>query len=385
MSRPFVLIIVACALVCPWSEDSSAQAEAAPLLLRDPSLSETQVAFAYAGYIWVANRDGTGLRRLTSGGHEAKPVFSPDGSQVAFVGDYDGARAAYLVPSAGGQARRLTYHPADLGIIDTLPDVLGWTPDGKRVVFNSRWMSFVLPGRYFTSQLFTVPADGGFVATVPLSRAMQASFSADGSRIAYVPNVQRQLVWKRYRGGETTPIWIADLADSSIVAKIPRDNSNDFNPMWVGERIYFLSDRKGPVTLFSYDLKSLQVQQVLENTGLDIKSASAHADAIVYEQFGSLHLLNLRSGDNRILNLRPEVAVEAVRPHFKKVEPSQIKFAGLSPTGARILFGVRGEVMSVSAESDDAQRLLSSGHPDCNVEERHDLDIVLGLQNELAI
>lgn len=199
---------------------ATAQAQK-PLLLRDPSVSQTQVTFSYAGSIWVANRDGSNVRRLTSGGHEGKPIFSPDGSQVAFTGDYDGNRGIYVVAAAGGDPRRLTYHPADL-------DVIGWTPDGKRIVFSSRRTAFAEG----VVQLFTVPIEGGFAAPIPLARASEGSFSSDGSRIAYVPNIQWQKAWKRYRGGQTKPIWIANLSDSSIQAKIPRDNSNDFNPMW---------------------------------------------------------------------------------------------------------------------------------------------------------
>lgn len=320
---------------------------AAPFLVRDPSVSLTQVAFSYAGDIWIANRDGTALRRLTSAGHEAKPVFSPDGSQVAFVGEYDGLRALYVVPVAGGTPHRLTYHPADLGQ-GSIPDVVAWTSDGKHLLFNSGRGAFAWPAvQYMTSQLFTVPATGGAVTQVPLATAVQAAFSADGTHIAYVPNVRRQVGWKRYRGGETTPIWIANLADSSIVAKIPRDNSNDFNPMWIGQTIYFLSDRDGPVTLFAYDLNTQTVRQVIRNDGLDIKSAAAAPDAIVYEQFGSLHLLSLSSLVDRTLDIHPKADFPEVKPHFKKVEPSQLSFADLAPAGDRAVFGARGEILTV--------------------------------------
>jgi len=302
-----------------------------PLLLRDPSVSKTQIAFSYACSIWIANRDAGNVRRLTSGGHEGKPLFSPDGSQVAFTGDYDGTRGVYVVPAAGGEPRRLTYHPADIGVV-------AWTPDGKQILFSSARTAFAGG----VVQLFTVPLEGGFATQVPLARASEASFSPDGARIAYVPNIQWQRAWKRYRGGQTKPIWIANLADSSIQAIIPRDNSNDFNPLWVGDTIYFLSDRNGPVTLFSYDMKSQQVKQVVKNDGLDIKSASAAPDAIVYEQFGSLHLLDLKSGSDRALDIQLTGDLAEVRPHFQRIEPRRIRFAGISPTGARAVFGVRG-------------------------------------------
>ena len=320
-----------------------------PLLLRDPAVSKSQVAFSYAGSIWVANRDGGNVRRLTSGGHEEKPSFSPDGSQVAFTGDYDGTHGVFVVSAAGGEPRRLTYHPADA-------DVQGWTPDGKRILFSSLRTAFASG----VIQLFTVPLEGGFATQVPLVRAAEGSFSPDGARIAYVPNLQWQRAWKRYRGGQTKPIWIASLADSSVQARIPRDNSNDCNPMWVGETIYFLSDRNGPMSLFAYDLKSQQVKQILKNDGFDIKSASATADAIVYEQFGSLHLLDLQSGNDRALDIRPVADLAEVRPHFLKIEPKRIRSAEISPTGARAVFGVRGEILTVPAEKGDIRNLTNT-------------------------
>ncbi|HKI12613.1 MAG TPA: PDZ domain-containing protein [Candidatus Acidoferrum sp.] len=320
-----------------------------PLLLRDPSVSKTQIAFSYAGSIWIASRDASDVRRLTTGGHEGKPIFSPDGSQVAFNGDYDGTHGVYVVAAAGGVPRRLTYHPEDYS-------VECWTPDGKQIVFSSGRAAFASG----VVQLFSVPVEGGFATQVPLARASEASLSPDGKRIAYVPTIHWQDAWKRYRGGQTKPIWVANLADSSIEAKIPRENSNDFNPMWLGDTIYFLSDRNGPVTLFAYDIKSQQVKQIVKNDGLDIKSVSATSDAIVYEQFGSLHLLDLKSASDRALDIQIVGDLAEVRPHFQKIEPKRIRFAGVSPTGARAVFGVRGEILTVPAEKGDVRNLTNT-------------------------
>jgi tricorn protease len=320
-----------------------------PLLLRDPSISKTQIAFSYASNIWVADRDAGNVRRLTGGGHESKPMFSPDGSLIAFSGDYDGNRGVYVVPATGGEPRRLTYHPADY-------DVVGWTPDGKRIVFNSARTAFASG----VVQLYTVPVEGGFATQVPLARASEASFSLDGTRVAYVPTLQWQQAWKRYRGGQTKPIWIANLADSSVQATIPRENSNDFNPMWVGDTIYFLSDRDGPVRPFAYDTKSQQVKQIVKNDGLDLKSASATSDAIVYEQFGSLHLVDLKSGNDRALDIHLVGDLPEVRPHFQKIEGRRIRSADISPSGARAVFGVRGEILTVPAEKGDIRNLTNT-------------------------
>ena len=155
-------------------------------------------------------------------------------------------------------------------------------------------------------------------------------------------------MWRGYRGGETTSIRLANLADSSIVATNTRDNSNDSNPMWIGETIYFLSDRNGPVTIFSYDVKSHQVKQLLKADGLDVTSASASSDAIVYVRLGSIHLLDLKSGDDRVLDIRPVADFPDLRPHFEKIDPSQITYADLSPSGESAVFAARGDILTVS-------------------------------------
>ena len=206
---------------------------AAPLLLQKPSVSRTQVVFSFAGDLWIVGRQGGEARRLTNGvGRETEPFFSPGGSLVAFTGEYDGNVDVYVVESGGGVPRRLTWHPAE-------DHTAGWTPGGEAVLFRSRCFSF-----HYFDRLFTVPLTGGLPQELPLLRAVQGSFSADGKRLAYVPVNQWQPAWKRYRGGQTTPVWIADLADSGIEA-VPRTNSNDSCPAWLGDRVYFLSDRNG--------------------------------------------------------------------------------------------------------------------------------------------
>ena len=183
--------------------------------------------------------------------------------------------------------RRLTYHPG-------ADEVVGWTPDGKRVLFSSHRDSYADSGA-----LYTLPVEGGFPTELPLSMAEDGSYSLLTVRTLLMcrcPAVAA--AWKRYRGGQTTKIWIANLADSTP-CEIPRENSNDFNPMWVGNKIYFLSDRNGPVSLWTYDTASEKVAEVVKNDGLDFKSASAGPGAIVYEQFGSIYLFDLKSGKSK--------------------------------------------------------------------------------------
>jgi tricorn protease len=345
MPRTFLcLLLLLCASAPAVAQDAK------PLLLRRPTLSRTQVAFVYGGDLWVVSREGGEARRLTAGaGVETDPHFSPDGTQIAFTGEYDGNVDVYVVPAAGGVPRRLTYHPA-------ADEVVGWTPDGARVLFRSSRVSYT-----FFERLYTIPASGGPEVTneLPLPRAESASYSPDGTHLAYVPNLQWQAAWKRYRGGQTTPIWIADLSDSSV-EKLPRENSSDFDPMWVGQTIYFLSDRNGPVTLFSYDTATRAVRQLVENNGLDIKSASAGPGAIAYEQFGTIYLYDLDSHMSKRLDINVAGDLPEVRPHFLKVEPRRIRNAALSPTGARAAFEARGEILTVPAEKGDVRDLTNT-------------------------
>src|ERR1700683_548364 len=320
-----------------------------PLLLRFPSVSKTQIVFNYAGDLWIVSRDGGDAHRLTSGvGIETLPSFSPDGTMIAFTGEYDGNRDVYVVAASGGVPRRLTFHPAE-------ERVVGWTPDGKNILFASWGSSF----RHFEDQLYTVPAEGGFPTKLPIPIGDEAKFSPDGTHLAYLPHLQWQGAWKRYHGGQTTPIWITDLKDSSVV-KVPRDNSNDRDPMWVGDTIYFLSDRNGPVSLFAYDTKSKEVSEVLHSDGLDFKTASAGPDAIVIEQFGAIKLYDLNTHQAKNIPIHVSGDVDAVRPHFAKVEAKSIQNFGISPTGARAVFEAWGEIFTVPTDKGDIRNLTRS-------------------------
>ncbi len=340
-------------LLLVWSGACLAR-DARPVLLQSPTLSKTQIAFTYGGDIWIVDRSGGDARRLVTGtGLESGPLFSPDGTLIAYTGDYDGNQDVYVVATAGGEPRRLTYHPGT--------DVaLGWTPDGKQVLIRSTRSSY---SRF--EKLFTVPVEGGYPTELPLPMGVQASFSADRSRIAYVPAWNRRLgagpayiAIKRYRGGHAARIWIANLSDSSII-KVPRENSNDFNPMWIGDKIYFLSDRNGPVTLFAYDTRTQEVKELLKNDGFDFKSAAEGPGAIVYEQFGALHLYDLGSGKAKRIEVRVAADMPQVTPHFEKVE-DQILNANISPTGQRAVFEAHGEILTLPAEKGDIRNLTRS-------------------------
>ncbi len=312
-------------------------------LLRAPSMSKEKIVFEYANDLWLVDRAGGDARLLTNGeGREFGAYFSPDGSQIAFTGDYEGNIDVYLVPAAGGTPQRLTHHPdADV--------VAGWTPRGE-ILFRSGRDSY---NRY--NRLFTIPATGGFPSPAPLPMAEEAAYSADGSRIAYVPIARAFQAWKRYRGGRATPIWIANLADSKV-AKLPRTGSNDFAPMWVGDTVYFLSDRDGPVTLFAYDTRGGKVARVLDNQGLDIKEATAGPGGIVYEQFGEIFVFDFASKRASKVNIRVLADLSEVRPRFVKADRF-IQSASLSPSGARAVLGARGDILTVPLEKGDPRNI----------------------------
>ncbi len=324
---------------------------AGPLLMQKPTLSKTHIAFAYAGDLWLAPREGGEARLLTSGaGTKSDPVFSPDGSMIAFSGDYDGNVDVYVMPSGGGVPRRLTHHPA-------VDEVVGWAPDGKSVLFRSRRNSYA-----GFSQLFTIPLAGGLPRELPLPTAEFGVYSPDGKHLAYVPvDNNRRLSgigWKRYRGGKASRVWIVNLADLNLV-QLPRETSNDGNPMWVGNKVYFLSDRNGPFSLYAYDVNSKKLEQALPSNGADIKSASAGPGAIVYEQFGSLNLFDPATGKSKPVAITVPADLPNVRPHFKKVE-NEIASAALSPSGARVLFEAHGEILTAPAEKGDIRNLTST-------------------------
>jgi tricorn protease len=338
---PAVSFVMLMVLLCTPSW--CAAAEENPLLVQSPTMSKTQIVFAYGGYLWSVPREGGEARQLTTGGHEGRPKFSPDGNWIAFTGQYDGNIDAYVMPADGGEPKRLTWHPdADV--------VVGWSPDGKKVLISSGREAYADFDR-----LYTIPVEGGVPEVLPMWRGEAASYSPDATRIAYVPNLKWQVAWKRYHGGQTTPVYLLRLSDLQL-EKVPRENSNDDDPVWVGDTVYFLSDRKGAVTIFAYDTKTKNVKQVLENKGLDLKSLSAGPDALVYEQFGGIYTFDLKTEKASKVGIRISGDLPATRPHYEKVA-DKIQNAAISPTGVRAVFEARGEILTVPAEKGDVRNL----------------------------
>lgn len=324
-------------------------------LLQKPALNKTGIVFSYSGDLWHVSREGGVATRLTSGpGFESDAAFSPDGKTLAFTGEYDGNVDIFSVPASGGVPKRLTFHPdADR--------VVGWTPDGARILFRSNRLS---QSRY--TQLYTVASEGGLPETMPLPMACMGAYSPDGKSMLYAPLDGGQfapgftnfVAWKRYRGGSASYLWTVNFADLTTV-KVPRTDSNDIYPMWVGEKTYFLSDRNGPMTLFSYDPKSRKVTELVKNTGRDIVSASATPGAIVYEQFGQIHIYDISSGKEHAVKIEIAADLTEVRPHFQNVT-RELRNSAISPTGMRAVFEAHGEVLTVPAEKGEVRNVTNT-------------------------
>ena len=325
-------------------------------LLRHPTVSRDSVAFEYAGDLWLVSRSGGSARRLTSTpSFEIDPYFSPDGSQIAFTATVAGNTDVYVMPTSGGDPKRLTYHPG-------LDRVRGWKPDGKSIVFASNRTG--APQQSYM-QLWSINVDGGLPEMLPPPRAFFGAYSPDGSRLAFeefsthfVPEWFETSMWRHYRGGRTHPISIMNLSDYSV-QKLPWTNSNDTFPMWLGNTVYFLSDRNHTVNLFAYRSDTKQLTQITHHEDFDVMTASAGADAVVYEQAGYIYLVDARSGKAQKLNIEVMGDLPWARPQFKKVA-GMIRHATLSPTGTRAAFEARGEIFTVPSEKGDFRNLTQS-------------------------
>ena len=325
-------------------------------LLRHPTVSRDLVAFAYAGDLWAVSRSGGLARRLTSTpGVETDPYFSPDGSQIAFTATVAGNTDVFVMPTAGGDPRRLTYHPGS-------DRVSGWSSDGRRVVFSSVRTSAPQEAYY---RLWTIGLEGGMPEALPLPRAYTGSYSSDGGRLAFeefstafVPAWHETRFWRHYRGGRTHAISVVNLADNSV-DKLPWTNSNDSYPMWVGDTIYFVSDRNHTANLFAYKLNNKQVTQLTNHDDFDVMSASAGSDAVVYEQAGYIHLVDTKTGKAKQLNIEVTGDLPWARPQFKKVGSTIIN-ATLSPGGVRAAFETRGDIFTVPSAKGDYRNLTAS-------------------------
>jgi len=334
--RALVALLV-CALAFPRALAGQIDAR----MLRQPDVSATQIAFVYAGDVWVVPKAGGVASRLSSPrGEESFPRFSPDGRLIAFTGDYDGNEDIYVMPASGGVPARVTHHPA--------PDrMLGWYPDGQAILFASPMESG--RDRYF--QLYRVSKNGGLPEKLAVPYGEFGAVSPDGKWLAYVPQSQDFRTWKRYRGGWNSRIWLYNLASGASKQVAPSD-ANNSQPMWHGRTLYFLSDR-GPgerANIWAYNLDTDSVRQVTRFTDYDIHFPAIGPTDIVFEQGGRLYLLDLAAGQTHEVRVQVVTDLTTLKPRLDSVG-ARIASAWPSPSGKRAVFEARGDVFTVPAEN----------------------------------
>jgi tricorn protease len=318
-------------------------------MLRNPAISSNHIAFVYAGDIWTADTDGSNATRLTTfPGVEADPAFSPDGKTIAFTAVYDGNMDVYVLPVSGGEPVRLTWHPG--------PDlVVGWTPDGSKILFTSGRQNVPNPD---PNSFWTVPATGGQVEKFIVPRGVTGTFSPDGKRFAYQKILQWESEFRNYRGGQNNPVRLIDLTTLEV-EKVPFDNSNDKDPVWLENKVFFLSDRDLAMNVWSYDTHTRQVKQETFFKDFDCKNLEGGGDRLIFENGGFLFTLNAAGGQPVKLPVRINGDFPWMRPHWVKIQP-YLSYMSISPTGSRAVLSARGDIFTAPAEKGDVRNLTQS-------------------------
>jgi len=322
-------------------------------LLRDPDISDSHLVFVYAGDLWLAGRDGSDRRRLTSHpAEEYSPIFSPDGSRIAFAAEYEGNTDVYVISVGGGQPQRLTWHPGG----DTPVD---WAPDGSAVAFVSDRETD--HGR--SGQLYHASLEGGLPVRQMEARFFRGAHDETAQRLAYIDHGSGYnglfggtAGWKGYRGGTTPSIRVLDIADQTVV-DIPGERVTDFNIFWLDGRIYFLSDRDDKdFNLFRFDPDSGRIDKLTDESEFDIMDAAGHGDTVVYETGGRLKRLDLASGNVETLEITLNPDLPQLRPGWKSVA-GNVQGIDISPNGKRAIITARGEVFTVPADKGSTRNL----------------------------
>ena len=315
-----------------------------------PAISKDHIAFVYAGDIWVSNKDGSSPRRLTTdSADEDHPHFSPDGKWIAFSANYDNNRDVYKISVKGGQPTRLTWHPG-------ADQVNGWSANGLRILFTSR--REMRQGR--SAQAWEVLSTGGLPMKVMDAVVQMASWAGDGKTLAYQPyNVAHRgsSGWRNHRGGTTPPIWILEPGGNSY-EEIPHVNASDTNPLWVGNDVYFLSDRDNVRNLHQYNAETKAVSQLTHEKLWDILSADSYKNEIIYDAGGELKIVNTAGNTQRLsITINPDLP--ELRTQWKNVMGS-LESALLSAHGKRVLISARGEIFTIPLEDGSTRNLTQT-------------------------
>ncbi len=322
-------------------------------LMRFPDIHGDTIVFVHGEDIWTVPAQGGIATRLTiHDGQERFPKFSPDGSQIAFTGEYDGNADVYVMDIYGGNITRVTFHPGN-------DQVVGWYPQTNKIIFSSGRHSY---SRF--SKLFLIFPDGSGLEELILNEAAAGSFSPDGNKIAFNKLGRERRTWKRYTGGMAQDIYLYDFKSDEIKT-LTKFEGTDRTPMWIGDKIYFSSDRKGVLNIFVYDTQSNTIGQITHHTEYDVRRPSEGMDRIVYELGGTLWTLDVKTGESRKIPIDIKADAAEARPYLKQVS-GFITDYNISPKGKRALVVSRGEIFSVP-KNDGPTRNLSS---DCGARDK---------------
>ena len=320
-------------------------------LLRFPDVYKDKIVFSYAGDLWLVPTSGGIARRITTNpGLELFPKFSPDGSHIAFTGQYDGNPNVYTIPAEGGEPKQLTFETPAIVLPERMGmenEIINWMPDGKSILFLSRRETF----NSWFGRLFTVPIEGGLPARLPIDKGGLTSFSPDGNQIAFNRIFRNFRTWKRYTGGMAQRISIYDFKTNHY-EQIDNDYQGvDTFPMWRGDTIYFDSDQ-GPdhrMNLFAYSTKTKQIRQLTHFTEFDVNWPSLGTDSIVFENGGFLYLFDLSTEQAKKVTIYLPGDLDLARKHWTNTSKLITSF-DLSPDGKRATFSARGDIYTVPAK-----------------------------------
>ena len=327
-------------------------------LLRFPATNGKEIVFSYAGDLYKVPAAGGEAQRLTSHvGYEMFPRFSPDGKTIAFTGQYDGNTEVYTMPATGGEPLRVTYTATNSR--DDLGDRMGpnnivmtWTPDGQRIVYRNR----ISDG--FSGKLFTVDKEGGLSEAIPLPEGGFCSYSPDGKQLAYNRVMREFRTWKYYKGGMADDIWVYN-PNSKIVENITNNVAQDIFPMWIGDEIFFLSDRDRIMNIFVYNTKTKQTAKVTDFTEYDVKFPSASGNTIVFENGGYIYKMDAATRKAEKVNITLASDNIYARTDLKD-GANYVTAASLSPDGARMAVTSRGEVFNLPVEKGVTKNITRS-------------------------
>lgn len=318
-------------------------------LLRQPTLSQNEVVFVYANDLWKASLNGGDAIRLTSDdGYESNPHFSNDGKMIAFTAQYDGNTDVFVIPTEGGEPKRLTYHPSG-------DFVQGWTPDNK-IIFRS--------GREArptqTNKFFTISPNGGMPKTLEIPRAAYGEISANGKHVAYTPITSWDAEWRNYRGGQAMPIWIVNLKTKELQTTPQKDKERHLDPVWHKGIVFYLSERDYTSNIWSYDMNTKQERQITFHKKFDVKSLDANSNGIVYEQGGYIHFLNPETKATRQIPINVKGDLNYSRTRWMNVSARNLTNPNVSPKGKRAIFEYRGEIFTIPKENGTWRNLTNS-------------------------